>query len=107
MKILTIFILMIGCLQTFAGGFEKANIWSGKYTDIASIAASSVDYSEALFFNLAGLAGKEGQETTINFASTVSKFAAPHTGTRFFEGEKTFPPLFGAFYKFAPTKNWE
>lgn len=62
----------------FAAGFEKNALWSGKYQGFGGAAASSVNDSEALFFNPAGLGFIEGQgDVRLNFSPTFSKFSGP------------------------------
>ncbi|MEZ4814478.1 MAG: outer membrane protein transport protein [Bdellovibrionota bacterium] len=66
-----------------AAGFEKNVLWSGKYQGYAGAAASSVDDSEAMFFNPAGLASVEGKgDIHLNFSPTFSKFSGPVSPTQ-------------------------
>lgn len=60
-----------------ASGFEKINRVSGRYTGIGSAVASSVEGSESLIFNPAGLARAAGVELTVDGALGLAKTSAP------------------------------
>lgn len=82
--------------NTFAAGFEKTVLWSGKHAGTANAAVSSVSTSEALFFNPAGLAGADAGDVSVNFSPIFSKFTAPLTQTLDNEDSKqAFSPIFG------------
>ncbi len=67
----------------FAAGFEKNALWSGKYQGFGGAATSSVNDSEALFFNPAGLGFIEGQgDIRLNFSPTFSEFSGPVSATQ-------------------------
>ena len=63
--------------MSFASGFEKAVMWSGKYTGIGGAAVSSVRGSESLFFNPAGLASGENIDFSLNVSPTMTQLKGP------------------------------
>lgn len=79
----------------FAAGFEKNVLWSGKYQGFAGAATSSVNDSQALFFNPAGLGFVEGKgDVSLNFSPTFSKFSGPVSATQTDKDSKeAFSPL--------------
>jgi long-subunit fatty acid transport protein len=60
-----------------ASGFEKTNVVSARYTGIGSAAVSSVEGSESIIFNPAGLARAKGLELTLDSALGLAKTSAP------------------------------
>lgn len=62
-----------------AAGYEKVVTWSGKYVGIGGAAASSVQGSESLYFNPAGLASGSDKkwDASLNFSPTFAKFSGP------------------------------
>lgn len=54
-------------------GFEKATTWSGRYAGMASAALATVAGPESLYFNPAGLAGRQGAELSLNLSPTVAQ----------------------------------
>lgn len=92
--------LVVGAFSAsalFAGGFEKNVLWSGKYQGFGGAATSSVNDSEALFFNPAGLGFIEGKgDVHLNFSPTFSKFEGPViAGQAERESENGFSPVGG------------
>lgn len=91
-------VLVMGALLSsavFAAGFEKNVLWSGKYQGFAGAATSSVNDSQALFFNPAGLGFVEGKgDVSLNFSPTFSKFSGPVSASQTDKDSKNaFSPL--------------
>ncbi|MBS1985555.1 MAG: outer membrane protein transport protein [Bdellovibrionales bacterium] len=62
--------------SAWAAGFEKANLWSGHYQGIGGAAASSVNDSQALFFNPAGLVS-DSNDVSFNVSPTFAQSKSP------------------------------
>ena len=66
--------------SAFAGGFEKSLMFSGRYSGIAGAAASSVEGSESLYWNPAGLTRNQDDRRhhfSVNVSPTFSSFSGP------------------------------
>ncbi len=63
-----------------AAGFEKSVMWSGRYAGIGNAVVGSVQGSESLYFNPAGLAGgnKGAGDTSVNVSAIISEFKGPY-----------------------------
>lgn len=83
--------------QVFGAGFEKSNLWSGKYMGRGGAATSSVEGSESMYFNPARLTTTDQTHLSLNFSPTYSKFEAPIGGTKY-TSEQTMSPVFGATF---------
>jgi len=73
---------LLAASTSFAGGFEKVIMFSGKHAGTAGAAVSSVKGSDSLYFNPAGLAAGESEQkwdVTANFSPTFPKFSGPVT----------------------------
>ena len=91
--LLTTMALLVS-FASHAAGFEKNVLWSGKYQGYGGAAASTVNDSEALFFNPAGLAAVEGQgDVRLNFSPTFSKFSGPTSTVQNKDSEQGFSPV--------------
>ncbi len=70
-------IMGMGTSNAWAAGFEKAVLWSAKWSALGGAAASSVSGPEALFFNPAGLAETRGLMVSVNGSPTWDQFKTP------------------------------
>ncbi len=89
--------VLSGTVTAYGAGFEKSTSWSGHWMGVAGAAGAAVSGSESLFFNPAGLAGKQS-DVTLNISPTFSQFRAPigqPTGTEVY-GSVQFSPPYGA-----------
>ncbi len=70
---------VLAASTSFASGFEKVIMFSGKYAGTGGAAASSVKGSEGVFLNPAGLAngGTEMGDVSGNFSPTFPQFSGP------------------------------
>ena len=94
---------MVLGVQAMAGGYEKAVMWSGKWSALAGAATSAVTGADALFFNPAGLGQGAEQEFSANFSPTFSQLKGPNiVGSDAQQtGERLMSPAFGVLYKHA------
>lgn len=85
---------------SFGAGYEKSMSWSGKSVGQAGAVVGSVNGSEALYFNPAGLANIPGKkaEASFNFSPTFSQFKGPASfnTSGSITGSTGFSPVFGA-----------
>jgi long-subunit fatty acid transport protein len=88
-----------------ASGFEKGVFWSGKWGGVAGAAVSAADGAEALYFNPAGMAGKEGMEVSGNFSPILSQFSGPFNPNQTQDGSTSFSPAFGVLTKYGLSKD--
>jgi long-chain fatty acid transport protein len=88
-----------------ASGFEKGVFWSGKWGGVAGAAVSGADGAEALYFNPAGMAGKEGLEVSGNFSPILSKFSGPFNPNQSVDGNTSFSPAFGVMSKYGLSRD--
>lgn len=94
-------------ITSFAGGFEKNVLWSGKHAGIAGAGASSVEGPDSLLFNPAGLVDARNFDITVNASPTWGRFKAPlykaiaPALNEQADGKRTFSPVLGlnAAYK--------
>lgn len=96
-----------GAAKVSAAGFEKATVWSGKYTGLGSAAVSSVGGGEALFFNPAGLARTTGEngDVQLNYSPTFGQYEGVVVeANKTITSERHNSPIFGATgaYKVTP-----
>jgi long-subunit fatty acid transport protein len=56
---------------------EKSTAWSGRYAAMAGATTAAGEGSQAIFFNPAGMAGREGFETTLNLSPTWVSYKGP------------------------------
>jgi len=89
-------ICLLAAAQSMAGGYEKNIIFSGKQAGVAGAGVSSVEGSQSLLFNPAGLAAGEGSDLSLHFSPTFSQFKAPlFTAGEQSESKRKFSPVFG------------
>jgi long-chain fatty acid transport protein len=92
---------------SFAGGYEKPVMFSGRWVGVGGAAASSVTGAEALVFNPAGLAGGEGRgQVTGDFSPMIIKLSAPLGGAAKVDSKTSFVPSFGAFGSYKINEKW-
>lgn len=88
----------------FAGGYEKALMFSGRYSGIAGAASSSVEGSESLYWNPAGLTNNQSDRRhhfSVNLSPTFSSASGPLTSNNQSvdsEAANTLP--LGVFYSY-------
>lgn len=92
-----------------AAGYEKVVTWSGKYVGIGGAATSSVQGSESLYFNPAGLTsdGEKKWDASLNFSPTWAKFSGPvikDGDTK--EGNWKLLPIVGATLAYSVDPKW-
>lgn len=93
--------------SAFGAGFEKAVMWSGKWSGVAAAAASGVNGPESLFFNPAGLAGREGFQASVNFSPTLGTFNGPIApGQPNSDTGYHFNPVYGVLASYGITPKW-
>lgn len=103
--------------RSFAAGYDKAILWSGKYGGVANNTASNIHGAESLAFNPAGLAsGRTGFEFVGDFSPTWVDLSGPlpnfntlASGTLTGPQESTgfgFVPLFAAMASYGITPQW-
>jgi hypothetical protein len=92
--------------KAWASGYEKTVFWSGKWGGVAGAAVSAAEGAEALFFNPAGMVGKEGMEVSGNFSPTFAKFSGPFIANQTVDGNTTFSPVFGLLTKYGLSKDF-
>ena len=92
---------MVLGVQAMAGGYEKAVMWSGKWSALAGAATGAVEGADALFFNPAGLGQGAGQEFSANLSPTFSRLKGPNIVDNPAQqtGELLISPAFGLLYK--------
>lgn len=87
-----------------AAGYEKAIMFSGRWSGVGNAAAGAVNDSEALYFNPAGLGGGRMLDVSLNFSPTIAFFRGP-VGVgpnEVRDSDTSFSPIFGGFVKFNP-----
>lgn len=92
-----------------AAGYEKVVTWSGKYVGIGGAAASSVQGSESLYFNPAGLASGSDKkwDASLNFSPTFAKFSGPVIkNDDVKQGAWQTLPIFGATLAYSLNPEW-
>jgi long-subunit fatty acid transport protein len=97
--------------SAFAGGFEKATTWSGKYSGVGSAAVSQVAGAEALYFNPAGLASSSSGEVSLNFSPNWGQYEGPLKigsggAIRQVKSLRKLSPVFGALASYEVAKGW-
>lgn len=94
--------------SVFAGGFEKATTWSGRYSGVGSAAVGHVTGAESLYFNPAGLAGGTSNgDVSLNFSPTWAQYeGASATGVggavTQLKSDRVMSPVFGAVASYKP-----
>ena len=95
-------------VQAMAGGYEKAVMWSGKWSALAGAATGAVEGADALFFNPAGLGQGAEQEFSANLSPTFSRLKGPNIVDNPAQqtGELLISPAFGVLYKHRPNQKF-
>ncbi len=61
-----------------AAGFEKVNMWGARWSAVQGIAGPTIQGSDSLYYNPAGLAAdKEGHSLGVNISPTSATFSGP------------------------------
>ena len=81
------------------GGFDLHNLWSARYAGVAGAAVSSVDGSQSLFYNPAGLSDTGKSEYSLNAASGIvfNKYAPLVPGSPAAAASPAYIPILGLF----------
>jgi len=91
----------------FAAGFDKGTMFSGRHSGTANAVTGSVEGSESVFFNPAGLSKSKGTEVSANFSPTFSQFQGVVVQGGAEQKSKTdFSPIFGVFASHALTESF-
>lgn len=86
--------------NAFAGGYEKAVMWSGKWGALGGAAVGAADGADAAFFNPAGMVNGPEAELGVNASIVQSQFNGPGVADNTkLEGEKLTSILPGLQYK--------
>jgi len=108
-KFSTLSLTAVVAVSATAGGFEKSTTWSGKNTGVGNAVVSSVNDSESLYFNPAGLAFMEdGYDASLNFSPTFGQFKGPLNNggsgaLRENTSNRAMSPVFGATFGYKPS----
>src|SRR5947209_3693708 len=90
-----------------SAGFDKAVPWSGHYAGSADAAASSVDGSQALYFNPASLAATGHGDVSLNLSGIYSQFSGPiGSSSTLFTSGRVLSAGLGVFARMNPTKHF-
>ena len=95
MKLILLFLFLF-CSFAYGAGFEKVTMWSAKWSALASAATASVEGSESLLFNPAGLIKACQGDASFNFSPGFSLFKGPAvTDNKELDGKRVFVPVMG------------
>ncbi len=102
MSKLTLSILMVLVPSVaMASGYEKTNNFGGRAAGVGGAVIGDTRGAEAVYFNPAGVAGREGFSANLNFSPTFSKFdGKAQFLDRQVEGSRQFSPIFGALFAY-------
>ena len=78
-KIIVGTLIALSATQSFAAGFEKTVMWSGRWAGVAGAAAGAVEGADSLFYNPAGLVQGGEREVSLNYSPLFTQTSGAQT----------------------------
>ncbi len=72
-------LITFGTTQTFAAGFEKTVMWSGRWAGVAGAATGAVEGADSIFYNPAGLVQGGEKEVSLNYSPLFTQTSGAQT----------------------------
>lgn len=86
-------------ISAFSGGYDKATIWSAKWSAFGGAAVGAVDSADAAYFNPAGLVNGD-DAFSLNISPGLSRFHGPSTeDNKSINGSYKVLPIMGGLVK--------